>query len=319
MNTSPESKTISLDHLQARARMLAQVRAFFAKRHVLEVDTPILSHHAPIDTHIEVMTIQFGNGERGYLHTSPEYAIKRLLADHPIDVYQLCHVFREGEASDRHNPEFTMLEWYRIGLSLEQLIDETLHLIELFLGKVKPIFLSYRDLFLQFLQIDPFQTTPEDLRQKAISLAISLPDSSSSWDLDTWLHYYMGLFIEPRLSGLYVIDAFPATQAALARLRLENTTWVADRFEIFYNGIELANGFHELTDPIEQKRRLEKSNFERQLVGKDPLPIDHYLLSALEKGLPDCCGVAAGFDRLLMLRQNSSSIKEVVPFSWDQV
>lgn len=299
--------------------MLAEVRIFFAQRHVLEVDTPILSHSAPIDTHIDVMTLHLTDGTRAYLHTSPEYALKRILADHPIDIYQLCHVFREGESSDRHNPEFTMIEWYRMGFSLQQLIEETLHLIELFLGRRQPTLLSYRDLFLQFVGIDPFQTTSTELRQKALSLGIPLPDSAASWDIDTWLHYYMSFFLEPRLQGLYVIHAFPASQAALARLRQEQSYSVADRFEIFFNGIELANGFHELTDPIEQRKRLEKANHERELIGKPPLPIDEYFLSALEKGLPDCCGVAAGFDRLLILQQNASSIKDVFPFTWEQI
>ncbi len=136
--------------------MLAAVRTFFAHRYVLEVDTPILSKAAPIATSIDVMTVLFGNGDKGYLHTSPEYAMKRLLADHPIDIYQLSHVFRDGELSDRHNPEFTMVEWYRMGFSLQDLLDETIELIELFVGPQKITHYSYRDLFLKFAGFDPF-------------------------------------------------------------------------------------------------------------------------------------------------------------------
>ncbi len=313
------SKSLSLETLKARAQMLGAVRSFFAQRHVLEVDTPILSQTAPIDTHIDVMTLHLENGTRGYLHTSPEYRMKRLLADHPIDIYQLSHVFREEEAGLLHNPEFTMIEWYRVGFSLQELALETLKLTQLFVGRLEPIFLSYRDLFLKYTGIDPFQVAAPKLHQKGLDLGLSLPSSAADWDVDTWLHFYMSFYLEPRLDGLYVIQGFPASQAALARLRQEGNLCVADRFEIFLNGIELANGFHELTDPAEQRRRFEKANEERKGLGKPVLPLDERFLSALQQGMPDCCGVAAGFDRLFMLHQKASSLQEVVPFTWEQV
>lgn len=297
MNTFLAFKT-----LKARAEMLSRVRTFFSKRDVLEVDTPLLSPTAPVATHIDVMTIHFANGERGYLHTSPEYAMKRLLAEHPIDIYQLSHVFREGEISDRHNPEFTMIEWYRMGFSLQKLIDETVALVELFLGPQKPIFFTYRDLFLKNCGFDPFQITAKELHP--------------TWSLDTSLDYHMSFKIQPQMEGLIVVKNFPPTQAALAKLCQEGPNLVAERYEIYYNGLELANGFHELTDPVEQRRRFENDIQERAALGKPSLPVDEAFLAALEKGLPDSSGVAVGFDRLFMLQQKASSLKEVVPFTW---
>lgn len=282
--------------------MLARVRAFFADRHVLEVDTPILSPTAPVATHIDVMTIHFSNGQRGYLHTSTEYAMKRLLAEHPIDMYQLCHVFREGESSERHNPEFTMIEWYRIGFSIQQLIHETVQLIELFIGPQKPIFMTYRELFLKYCGFDPFTVTAKELHP--------------TWALDTALDYHMSFKVQPQMEGLHIIQGFPPSQAALAQLTHDGSNLVAERYEIYYNGLELANGFHELTDPVEQRARFENDIKEREAFGKPPLPIDEEFLQALEKGIPDCSGVAVGFDRLMMLQQKTSSLQEVIPFPW---
>ena len=296
MNTSLE---FSLAMLQERAKMLAQVRAFFASRGVLEVDTPILSKAAPIATQIEVMAVHFLNGEKGFLHTSPEYAMKRLLAEHPIDIYQLSHVFREGEISAQHNPEFTMVEWYRMGYDLEMLLKETIELIELFIGPHEITVYSYHDLFQKYCGIDPFTVTAKE-----------------GWSADTWLDYKMSFEIQPQMKGLMVVNHFPASQAALARLKQEGPHLVAERFEIYFNGLELANGFHELTDSIEQRARFENDLKERREVGKPDLPIDEEFLKALEKGFPACSGVAVGFDRLLMLQQNTSSLAEVVPFTW---
>lgn len=292
----------SLETLKVRAKMLAEVRAFFTKRDVLEVDTPILSPTAPVATHIDVMTVHFADGKRGYLHTSPEYAMKRLLSEYPIDIYQLSHVFREGEISPRHNPEFMMIEWYRIGFSLKQLIDETIELIELFIGPQKPTFYSYRDLFLEHAGFDPFE----------ISLS-HFPHQN--WSLDTWLDHTMSFTIQPKMKGLTIVHGFPPSQAALAKLKQDGPNLVAERYEIYYDSLELANGFHELTDPIEQRARFENDIQERAALGKPNLPIDELFLAALEKGLPDCSGVAVGFDRLLMIQQKTASIKEIAPFS----
>jgi len=294
--------------------MLATVRQFFEQRGIVEVDTPLLSHSAPIDTHIEVMTVNFADGQKGYLHTSPEYAIKRLLAGCPIDLYQLSHVFREGEVGPLHNPEFTMIEWYRMEFSLGQLLDETLELIRIFLGDIACRTMTYRDLFLECVGVDPFTAAAHELYEKAQELNV---EGSPDWDVDTWLYFFMSFFIEPKMKGLVAVHSFPSTQAALSRVRNEGPYQVADRFEIFCSGIELANGFHELTDAAQQRQRFEAACEKRERLGRPHLPIDEKFLQALEKGLPDCCGVAVGFDRLLMLKEKAATLKEVLPLSWD--
>jgi len=292
--------SLAFNRLKVRAQMLAEVRTFFASRGVLEVDTPILSKAAPIAIQIEVMAVHFANGEKGFLHTSPEYAMKRLLADHPIDIYQLSHVFREGEIGALHHPEFTMVEWYRMGFDLDDLLQETIELIELFIGPQDVSVYTYRELFMKYCNLDPFEVTAQE-----------------GWSADTWLDYKMSFEIQPQMKGLMVVRSFPASQASLARLKQEGPHLVAERFEIYYNGLELANGFYELTDPIEQRARFENDLKERHEMKKPNLPIDEEFLKALEKGLPECSGVAVGFDRLLMLQQNASSIKEVIPFRWE--
>jgi lysyl-tRNA synthetase class 2 len=299
--------------------MLAKVRAFFAKKGVLEVDTPILSKTAPIDAHIDVMTLHFVDGTQGYLHTSPEYAMKRLLSEHPIDMYQLGHVYREAEISALHNPEFTMIEWYRMNFSLHQMIDETIDLIQLFLETQKPSIFSYRQFFLQQTGLDPFKASSAELYEKACLLHPFLPEDANHWTVETWLHFYMSFILEPSMKHLTVIHSFPASQAALARVRQDDDVIIADRFEIFYQGIELANGFYELTDAQEQRSRLEKANQERESMYKQRLPIDENFLKALEKGLPNCCGVAAGFDRLFMLKEKAASLQPIFPLTWQDL
>lgn len=299
--------------------MLAEVRAFFSHKKILEVDTPILSHAAPIDTHIEVMSIPFQNGDKGFLHTSPEYAMKRLIAEGSGDIYQLSHVFRAEEAGRLHNPEFTMIEWYRIGVSFQFLIDETLELIRLFLGNIPVHIYTYAQAFQKFVGIDYKTASPSDLKKIAEKNNLPLTSDADSWDKDTFLHFLMAFLIEPQFAGLNIIRNFPSTQAALAQVCQSGDELVAERFEVYFNGIELANGFHELTDPIEQRRRFVQANHEREKLGKESLPLDENFLSALELGLPDSCGVAVGFDRLLMLQLKKDSLKEVLPFDWDNI
>jgi lysyl-tRNA synthetase class 2 len=299
--------------------MLAKVRAFFSQKEILEVDTPILSHTAPVDTHIEVMKIPFQNGENGYLHTSPEYAMKRLIAEGSGDIYQLSHVFRSEEAGRLHNPEFTMIEWYRIGVSFQFLIDETLELIRLFLGDIPIHIYTYSQAFKKFVGVDHKTASPSDLKKIAEKNNLPLTSDADTWDKDTFLHFLMAFLIEPQFAGLNIIRDFPSTQAALAKVCQVGDELVAERFEVYFNGIELANGFHELTDPVEQRQRFVKANLERQKLGKEILPIDEYFLSALEQGLPDSCGVAVGFDRLLMLQLNKNSLAEILPFGWDNI
>lgn len=313
-NMSPVSEI-----LKDRADMFAAVRSFFAKRAVLEVDTPILSKAAPIDLHIDVMSVPLHNGGHGFLHTSPEYAMKRLLSSGIGDIYQMSHVFRDGEIGHLHNPEFTMIEWYRIGMSFDDLISETLSLIRLFLGSVPSHTLTYRQAFQKYVHIDYVHAAPSDLIAAANSHGLHLPKDAPSWDKDTLLQFLLGFIIEPKLQQLTVLRDYPATQSALARTHIREDEEMALRFEIYYQGVELANGFHELTDPIEQRRRFVQENQERLKHNKNSLPIDEKFLAALQVGLPDCCGVAVGFDRLMLLRHNKKHLSEVLPFSWEQI
>lgn len=315
MNTSLECR---LSILKSRGRMLKKVRSFFEERDVLEVDCPALSHAAPIDAHIDVMKVEMHSAEIGYLHTSPEYGMKRLLAEGLPDIYQLSHVFREGECGTLHNPEFTMIEWYRLGFSFEEMIDETIDMVQLFLPQLEVITYSYRDVLRKYIGIDYCNISLQNLASKALELIPHLPEEAKNWDLDTLLNSLMSFIVEPNLgqNSLCIIKYFPGTQAALSQTKSIEGEFVAERFEVYYQGIELANGYHELTCPIEQFKRFDSSNKQRVALGKSALPIDQHLIKALEKGLPDCCGVAVGFDRLLMLHHHLKSLAEILPFPW---
>lgn len=322
MNTSPASDTkifSKLFFLKDRALMLQKARAFFHDRNVMEVDCPALSHAAPIDLHIDVMKVGLKDNQTGYLHTSPEYGMKRLLSADIGDIYQISHVFRDGEIGPLHNPEFTMAEWYRIGFSFEQMIEETLDFIRLFLGDLTAHSMTYRQTLKHFLGIDYLTSTSSQLFEYAKD-HLDLPIDAATWDKDTLLQLLVSFLIEPQLGRdhLFVLSHFPASQAALSKtFALPDGEPVACRFEIYYQGIELANGYHELTDPLEQRKRLEHSNRARFEAGKDILKIDEQFLSALSRGLPDCCGVAVGFDRLMQLKHGLKELKNVIPFTWE--
>jgi lysyl-tRNA synthetase class 2 len=314
---SAESKIVSL---KDRALFLQKARSFFFDRQVLEVDTPLLSKTAPIDEHIEIMSVSLGDGKLGYLHSSPEYAMKRLLSLGSGDIFQISHVFRQGEFGSLHNPEFTMVEWYRIGFSFSSFIKETIEFVQLFLGPISFIELSYRQAFQLFAHIDPSKASIEELLQCIKDHHIYL-SSQIKHDKDTLLHLLMGFVIEPHLgkNNLTVLTDYPASQAALAQTEEKEGELVAKRFEIYYQGIELANGYLELTDAKKQKLRLMEANQKRVQGGKCELPLDMHFLAALEKGIPPCCGVAVGFDRLLLLKNKASSLDEVLPFSWNEI
>jgi lysyl-tRNA synthetase class 2 len=298
--------------------MFASVRAFFSDRKVMEVDVPMMGRGAPVDTHIDVMAIPLQTGERGFLHTSPEYAMKRLLSLGIGDIYQMSHVFRDGEFGRLHNPEFTMVEWYRVGMAYDALIQETLDFIRLFVGPIPSHSISYRDAFRQFASIDYVKATTADLVKCAHEHKVHLPSDAHHWDKDTLLHFLIGFVVEPHLGKetLTVLRDYPASQSALAQTLVREDEAIAERFEIYFRGVELANGFHELADPDEQRRRFEEDNQERVRLGKNPLPIDEKFLEALRHGLPDCCGVAVGFDRLMLLRHGKDTLESVLPFTW---
>lgn len=303
--------------LHDRAAMLARARAFFADRNVTEVDCPILSQRACVDAHIDLIPAIYANQKTCYMHSSPEYGMKRLIAEGMGDIYQLSHVFRDGESGRKHNPEFMMAEWYRIGIPFETLIEETLDFIRLFLGKLPHTVISYRDALKKYAGIDYVTTTRKELIDYILTNHIA--SSLEEEDNDALLNYILGVVVEPQLGkdSLTALAYYPSTQAALAQTRQIGDEKVAERFEVYYQGMELCNGYHELADPVEQRKRFEESNRMRIKLSKAALPIDDYFLNALASGFPDCCGVAVGVDRLMMLRNNKSQIGDVIPFAWD--
>lgn len=258
----------------------------------MEVDTPMLSQYAPVDAHIDLFEV-----EGGYLHSSPEYGMKKLLAAGSGDIYQLGHVFRKDEVGALHAPEFTMIEWYRVETTQEAFLQENIELLELFLGRQVCVQKPYAHAFEEAVGL-PLTAFPEELMERGKALGFELHDKKDVINL-LW-----GCVVEPTFQELTIVTDFPEDQAALAQVQ----GGVAERFEIYFKGIELGNGYHELTDPVEQKNRLIAANQERIALGKAPLPYDPELLHALEKGLPDCYGIALGFDRLLMLKKGYSKI-----------
>ncbi|HWP94323.1 MAG TPA: EF-P lysine aminoacylase EpmA [Gammaproteobacteria bacterium] len=309
--------TASLDVLRLRAELLVRIRAFFATRGVLEVETPVLSAAAAPDPHLTspVTRLTAAGGGTFYLHTSPEYPMKRLLAAGYGDIWQLCRVFRDGERGARHNPEFTLLEWYRIGFDHHTLMNEVSALLRqvldghLELGADER--LTYREAFRRHAGLDPFEATDETLRAAVQRLG----GETRGLARDALLDFLGGHVVYPALGHgrpTFLYD-FPASQAALARVRDDDPA-VAERFEVFVDGIELANGYHELADAREQRARFERHNRERAAAGLPVMPLDERLLAALAHGLPDCAGVALGFDRLVMLAAGARRIEEVIAF-----
>lgn len=308
---SLESNSLST-LIKERAFMLKAVRSFFDKRNVFEVDTPLLSHAAPIDPYIDILETDAKDDLKGYFHSSPEYAMKKLLARSSADIYQLTHVFRKGEVSFKHQIEFMMLEWYRIGFSLDALLEETRELIELFLGKIAYRICSYKEIFENYLQIDPFKADVEELRTYAKQLGLHAHFTEKQPYLDFLFDHIEKEFSEEKLT--FVVD-FPKELAFLAKVAKKGNEEVALRFECYYKGLELANGFDELQDSKLQRSRTLAAIEKRKVLQKPLLAIDEQFLDCLDH-LPACCGVAVGFDRLMMLKYNASNIKDVTYFGF---
>jgi lysyl-tRNA synthetase class 2 len=311
----------AISTLQLRAKIYQQIRQFFAEKNVLEVETPLMSHAAVTDPHLASVTTNYqvlGNpaSTTMYLHTSPEYGMKRLLAAGSGCIYQICKVFRNGEVGRYHNPEFTMLEWYRLGFNHHQLMDEMDELLQHILRCGKAERLSYQQAFLQYLSIDPLTASAAELRDCAHQHNIQDIAGTDINDKDLWLQLLMSDVVEPQLgkqAPTFIYD-FPASQAALAQVNHQGPHPVAERFEVYMHGIELANGFHELADAKEQQRRFEADLIKREQLGYPQPPMDKNLLSALAHGFPDCAGVALGIDRLIMLAGKHQTIAEVLTF-----
>ena len=306
--------------LRLRAAMLRSARAFFEERGLLEVETPILSAAAVSDPQIESLSTQIaGLAQRSYLATSPEYAMKRLLAAGSGDIYQICKVFRDEERGRWHNPEFTMIEWYRLGFDDAALMSEVESLIGRLLAPLRRIGpaerLSYQAAMQRHAGVDVFSAGDRELLDAAARHDIQC---DADLDRDARLDLLMGLVVGPRLgreNPCFVCD-YPASQAALARLK-PGTPPVAARFELYLDGLELANGFHELAQPQEQRARFTRDLTLRRARGQVQPPLDENLLAALEQGLPDCAGVALGFDRLVAVALGAQGLADAMAFNID--
>ena len=310
--------------LRLRARLYATIRAFFEKRQVLEVDTPVLSRAGNTDPNIASFHLEFSGRTDGaprtrWLRTSPEFALKRLLAAGIGDCYELGRVFRDGEAGGRHNPEFTMLEWYRVGWNHLRLADETIELVQAALammGRNATVTrTAFRDLYQDTLGIDPF-TADEGMLRNAIGDVRIDPEGLTR---DDWLDLLMTHRIQPGFAPdtILVVHDYPASQCALARIRdEEDGMQVAERFELYLGPLELANGYHELLDASEQRQRFERDVAMRAARNQPAPPVDEALLAALQAGLPPCAGVALGIERLLMSMLGSDRIADVLAFDF---
>lgn len=311
--------TTTYEAREARAALLRLIREFFYTRNVLEVDTPLLSAGTVTDEHLDAFETPFrfsstGEPVRLFLQTSPEYAMKRLLCAQSGSIYQICKAFRHEGEGRWHNPEFTMLEWYRIDFDHFALMNEVDELLQLALNTHAGEKLSYQHAFIEYLDVDPLNTSDEvlvDVMTKA-NIDIHAPETLS---FDSKLQLLFSYCIEPKIGQqrpCFVYN-FPASQAALAKIN-ESDPRVADRFEVYFKGVELANGFNELSAAQEQRSRFQQDNEKRQQAGLATKPIDENFLCALEAGLPSCAGVALGIDRLLMLKIGAQHIQEVISF-----
>jgi lysyl-tRNA synthetase class 2 len=309
----------NLGAIRQRAALLATLRRFFAARDVLEVETPLLCSQGITDPQIEPFVLSQGAALTAprFLQTSPEYAMKRVLAAFGEPIFQIARAFRNGELGARHNPEFSLLEWYRPGFDHHQLMDEVADLVQECLGARPLEKFSYRQLFLERLAIDPFTASIAELETLARR---HLDPGDLTGDRDLWLDLLMSHVLEPALGdGCYCfIYDYPTSQAALARIVAAADVRVGQRFELYVDGVELANGYCELTDAAEQRRRFERDNAVRRERGLSERAVDEYLLAALEHGLPECSGVALGIDRLLMLATGASRIQDVLAFDWQR-
>lgn len=315
----------TIDSLKKRAGILSLIREFFSARNVWEVETPLLCSAPVTDPYLSALSLQYQHKTR-YLQTSPEYAMKRLLTKHSGDIYQLCKAFRSEESGKRHLVEFTLLEWYRIGFDHHQLMSETDQLLQAVIQSRPAQKISYQEIFQEYIHINPHQVSKSALQEYLTQFNITI-NTDSEWhqySKDDYLDLLFSHVIEPKLlddfgplTPVFITD-YPASQAALAKTALnKNQEEIAERFEVFINGIELANGYHELQDPPLQRKRFEADLQKRSQLGLPEVPIDEYLLSDMEKGLPSCAGIALGIDRLVMIALNKNQLSEVVAFDGD--
>ncbi|MDO9103982.1 MAG: EF-P lysine aminoacylase EpmA [Methylovulum sp.] len=311
----------SLELLRLRARVLRDIRCFFTERDVLEVETPLLCQGIGTDPQLEFFTTSYclpPLRQTLFLQTSPEFAMKRLLAAGSGSIFQICKAFRNGESGRFHNPEFTLLEWYRVGYNLSQLMDEITELIALLFagqGLEPPQRVSYQAVFQRYTGLDPLVFSYQDYCAYACGEHIPEAVALCGHDHVLWLDFIFSHKIQPLLgaNALCMVYGYPACQSSLARTHAENPA-VSERVELFIKGVELGNGYYELTDAVEQDKRFNGEITIRQHCGL-PVPVkDQRLVAALAAGLPDCSGIAIGLDRLLMLLSGVGSIDDVLAF-----
>jgi lysyl-tRNA synthetase class 2 len=315
--------TASLYNLEQRAKILKKIRHFFEERGVLEVETPLLYQSSATDPLLQSFTtilhLPAKTNQVLYLQTSPEFPMKRLLAAGYGSVYQITKAFRNGEIGKKHNPEFTLLEWYRVAFTQEELMQEIEAFLQRILGIKETERISYRALFEYYFGFNPHVVTLDELQDVAKKFQVNFQATHEA-DKDVWLNLLLTHIIEPELgqpNPIFLYD-YPASQAALARIRLEENYYVGERFELYYKGMELANGYHELNDAKEQKARFENDNHARSLHDLPCVPADNFLLEALPF-FPDCAGVALGIDRLICLALQKYDIAEVITFPISRV
>ena len=312
--------TCDLNTLKARAKMYAQLRQFFSERNVLEVETPVLSQAGVTDIHLaSVQALRHigGRKQTHYLQTSPEFAMKRLLASGSGAIYQICKVFRDDEHGRKHNSEFTMLEWYRPEFSLKDLMLEVTDLLNVVLaqrfGEVRPTIYSYKHAFMDRLDLNPLKATLQELKNACHRVGLNLDLGNDRLGYIDLLFSHM---VEPSLgfdTPVFLTD-FPPEMASLAKTRIDaDGELVAARFELYIEGLELANAYDELIDANVLRSRFEDDNAEREKLGLHVMPIDEYLLAALPN-MPECSGIALGIDRLLMVVQNQMKLEKVISF-----
>lgn len=311
-----------LQQLRRRAQLLADIRRFFAERDVLEVETPLLCHATGTDPNLDFFSSQFHCSPQHktlFLQTSPEFAMKRLLAAGSGSIYQICKAFRNGEAGRFHNPEFTILEWYRLGYDMPQLMTEVAELLNALLGQTMPhlkqMQVSYQCLFIELTGLDPLEFDRHAYRQFAVAHDYPEADSLCGDDQALWLDFLFSHYLQKNMpkGTLCLVHGYPAIQSSLARINPDDSR-VTQRFEVFINGMELGNGFFELSDACEQEARFDHELEYRRTRGLPLVEKDSLLLDALKAGLPDCSGVAIGLDRLLMVSGACESIEQVLAF-----
>ncbi|MFK7767624.1 MAG: EF-P lysine aminoacylase EpmA [Mariniblastus sp.] len=313
--------TASIENLRRRAQVLASIRRFFDQKNFFEVDTPTLSHDIVVDRYLQPVGISKSDltgrssdsSQRMWLQTSPEFGMKRLMVAGADAIYQICKCYRCDEIGTLHNPEFTMLEWYRAGDDMVAGMDLLAELVETILERPKSKRLSYREAFKRYADVDPFESSMESLESAARAGGIGVELKGES--RDGWLNLMLSQIVEPNLgiNAPMVIYDWPVSQSALAVVR-DDECPVAERFEIYVDGVELANGYHELLDPEELARRNVINNQQRVKDGNALLPENSRLLDAMRVGMPQCSGVALGVDRLVMLAIGASTVADVIAF-----